>query len=112
MHNQGGCTHIWSQTNSQTAAENALRHWRDHRHDFPNLNNAKEYVDFVSDWFRNPPATTLTKTRVNGDIVMYDPATDLFGVWNHAQQCPRTCYKPTPGVGHSYLTNLDYFNAQ
>jgi len=55
------------------------------------------------------PAETLEKTRVNGDVMRFNPWTDEFGVAPRA--AIRTYFKPDPKV-HGYRTNLDYFHAQ
>jgi filamentous hemagglutinin len=52
----------------------------------------------------------LEKTRPNGDVVRYNPATDEFGVVK-PDGTIRTYYKPDP-ARHGRPTNLDYFNAQ
>jgi filamentous hemagglutinin len=50
-----------------------------------------------------PPAGTLTKVRANGDILRYDPSTNIFGVMDQFGS-PRTMFKPTDGI--------DYWKAQ
>jgi filamentous hemagglutinin len=100
---------IWS-SGKLTAVQNAYKHWKKHRHDFPNIPNAKKFADFADDFVKNPPGTALVKTRSNGDTVIYDPASDLFAVAT-SSGTPRTVYKPDPSM-HGHPTNLDYFNAQ
>lgn len=90
--------------------QNAYKHWLDHRMDFPQLHNAKQYVEVAHDFVNHPPPTALTKTRANGDLVIYDPISDIFAV-RASTGAPRTMYIPDPAV-HGYLTNLDYFYAQ
>ena len=46
-----------------------------------------------------PPAGTLTKVRPNGDILRYDPATNIFGVMDQFGS-PRTMFKPTDGINY------------
>jgi pyocin large subunit-like protein len=52
----------------------------------------------------------LSKTRANGDVVRFDPASNAFGVMDKTG-APRTFYVPDP-TKHGYPTNLDYFHAQ
>jgi filamentous hemagglutinin len=52
----------------------------------------------------------MQKTRSNGDILRFDPATDAFGAVK-PDGTIRTYYKANPAV-HGYPTNLDYYNAQ
>lgn len=100
---------LWTATKKSSIAQNAYRHFKDHGADF-GAENAVDYVRQAHQFLQNPPAGTLTRTRANGDVVRFDPATDSFGVMDSAG-APRTFYKPDPAV-HGYPTNLDYFNAQ
>jgi RHS repeat-associated protein len=52
---------IWSSTKRRTSVQNAYRHWRDHSHEFPSLQNAKQYVEAARDFIHNPSSNTLTK---------------------------------------------------
>jgi RHS repeat-associated protein len=101
---------LWTSTKAETSAENALAHYVDHGGDFPEVGNALEYVADAQNFLRTPPPGTLTIVRTNGDIVRYDPATNIFGVMD-STGAPRTFFKPDPAK-HGYPTNMDYFNAQ
>ena len=57
-----------------------------------------------------PPPGALTKTRANGESVVYDPTSNTIAV-AAANGAPKTMFKPDP-ANHPYPTNLDYFNAQ
>lgn len=48
--------------------------------------------------------------RTNGDLVVYDPAIDVFAV-ALSDGTPRTMFIPDPKK-HGYPSNLDYFFAQ
>jgi hypothetical protein len=100
---------LWTSTKSQTPAENALRHFRDHGKDFGAL-NATEYARMAANFLHSPPQGVLTRVRSNGDIVRFDPVSDAFGVMDK-NGAPRTFFRPDPAV-HGYRTNMDYFNAQ
>ena len=100
---------MWTSTKSQSIAANAYRHFKDHGADFGAV-NAVDYVRKAREFLHNPGAGVLSKTRGNGDVVRFDPATNAFGVMDKTG-APRTFYKPNPAK-HGYRTNLDYFNAQ
>jgi hypothetical protein len=53
---------------------------------------------------------SLTKTRANGDVVIYYPPSNVFAV-RLPSGAPKTMFRPDPAA-HGYPTNLDYFNAQ
>jgi RHS repeat-associated protein len=101
---------IWTAKRTRSAVENAFDHWAKHRGDFPELQNAKQYVERARDFLHNPPSSALTKVRANGDTVVYDPATNIFGIMD-ANGVPRTMYRPDPAK-HGFPTNLDYFYDQ
>ena len=85
-------------------------HFARHGADFGSQNAAtyeKEAGDFLSG-VRDP--ATLSKVRVNGDSVLYNPNTDQFGVITNGGVI-KTYYKPIPAV-HGHASNLDYFHAQ
>jgi RHS repeat-associated protein len=88
---------IWTETKTLSRVQNAFKHWRDHRTEFPNLQNAKQYVEAAWDFVTNPPVGVLSKTRANGDVLLYDAASNTFAVKN-AQGVPRTMFKPTDGA--------------
>jgi pyocin large subunit-like protein len=100
---------MWTSTKSKSIAENALRHLKDHGADFGSK-NAVDYVRKAQDFLHNSGAGALSKTRANGDVVRFEPATNAFGVMDKTG-APRTFYVPDPAK-HGYPTNLDYFHAQ
>lgn len=100
---------MWTSTKSQSVAENAFRHFKDHGADF-GAKNAVDYVRKAQDFLHNPGAGVLSKTRANGDVVRFDSATNAFGVMDKTG-APRTFFVPDPAK-HGYRTNLDYFHAQ
>jgi filamentous hemagglutinin len=101
---------IWSSNNKKTSVENAFGHWQKHKQEFPDIKNAKQYVESTKDFIDNPPPGALTKIRPNGEKVVYDPATNTFAASLPTGE-PKTMFKPDP-TKHGYSTNLDYFNAQ
>lgn len=95
---------IWTPGPLGSSVANAYRHWDDHKADFPNLNNAKEYAEETKRFMDNPPPGTLTKTRTsNGDQLFYHPASNTFAV-RTANGVPKTMFKPKGGIS--------YWNAQ
>jgi RHS repeat-associated protein len=104
------CKPLWTSTKTQTRAQNAYRHYSDHGADFPDAQNAKQYVEKAREFLQQPPSGTLTKVRANGDVLRYHPSSNTFGVMDKGG-APRTFFKPDPAL-HGHPTNLDYYNAQ
>jgi hypothetical protein len=92
-------TPLWTSTKSKTAVENAFGHWQKHGAEFPEFQNAKQYVEGAKDFVSKPPSGTLTKTRPNGDTLFYNPANNTFGV-QAADGAPRTMFRPTDGINY------------
>ena len=92
-------TPLWTSTKSKTAVENAFGHWQKQGAEFPEFQNAKQYVEGTKSFFNNPPAGTLTKARPNGDSFFYNPANNTFGV-QAADGAPRTMFRPTDGINY------------
>ena len=93
-------------------ADNAklMDHYNRHGSDF-GAKTPAEYVQQADVFLTGQMSPgTLQKTRANGDVVRFNPATDEFGVISSSGVI-RTYYKPDPKI-HGYPTNLDYFNAQ
>jgi len=101
---------IWSATEGKTSAENAFAHWKKHGAEFPELRTMEQYAQGARRFLNEPPRGALTKVRPNGEVVVYDPASNTFGV-RTADGTPKTLFKPDPAK-HHHPTNLDYFNAQ
>ncbi|MBX3722405.1 MAG: VCBS repeat-containing protein [Turneriella sp.] len=88
---------IWTSTSKLSSVENAYQHWLTHGAEFPNLRNAKQYVDAARDFMKNSQPGTLLKTRSsNGDILKYQMDSNTFGVINDIGEV-RTMFKPTDG---------------
>lgn len=94
-------------------------HYRNHGSDF-GAKSASDYETMANNFLTSPkPNGVLEKTRANGDILRFDPATGDFGVVTNGGII-RTYYKPAPasptnprGYDPSkYSSPLDYFNAQ
>ena len=56
----------------------------------------QDYINAAGDLFENA-GTFPTKQRGNGDILVYDPATNTFGAFL-PDGTPKTMFRPTPGI--------------
>ncbi|MDR6821159.1 hypothetical protein J2X76_006365, partial [Neorhizobium sp. 2083] len=92
-----GQGNIWSGTKTKSPAANALQHWNKHRADFPELQNAKQYVDRAHQLLNTPPATSEARSRANADRLLYDPPTNTF-IATDSKGAPRTMFKPNEGA--------------
>ncbi|MFM0738145.1 RHS domain-containing protein [Paraburkholderia xenovorans] len=100
----------WTSTSSKSSAENAYGHWKKHGAEFPEFQNAKQYVEGTKSFVSGPPSGTLTKIRPNGEVVFYDPGSNTFAVTT-SNGTPKTMFRPDPAQ-HGFPSNLDYYNAQ
>ncbi len=73
-------TSIWSSSKFRSAVQNAFSHYKKHGQEFPNIQNAKQYVNAAKKFLTRPPNGTLSHTRTNGDILRYNPSSNTFGV--------------------------------
>ena len=96
-------TQIWTETKKAEPVGNAYGHWTKHGKEFPEYQNAKQYVDAAHNFMTNPPPGTLTKTRPNGDTLYYNPVTNVFAS-KYINGVPRTMFKPEKGI--------EYWNKQ
>ncbi|CAI2408423.1 hemagglutinin repeat-containing protein [Serratia plymuthica] len=96
-------TGIWTATKKADPVANAYGHWDKHKKEFPEYQNAKQYVDAAHNFMTIPPMGTLTKTRPNGDTLYYNPTTNTFAS-KDKNGVPRTMFKPDKG--------LEYWNKQ
>ncbi len=90
---------LWTSTETKTSVENAFAHWIDHSAEFPEYQNAKQYVEGAKNFFIDPPSGTLTKGRTNGDNLFYNPSNNTFGV-QAVDGAPRTMFRPTDGINY------------
>lgn len=94
---EGGNSSFWSSAKDKSPVENAYGHSIKHGGEFPDYQNAVQYVQAAQDFVNNPPAGTLTKTRPNGDTLYYDPVTNTFASKNK-DGAPKTMFRPTAGM--------------
>jgi RHS repeat-associated protein len=88
---------IWTSTKRLSAAENAFTHFKKHGTEFPEFFNSKQYVEGTKSFLNNSPQGTLVKTRPNGDVLKYHPASNTFGVMDN-KGVPRTMFRPIDGI--------------
>ncbi|MBX7195151.1 MAG: hypothetical protein K1X94_24060 [Sandaracinaceae bacterium] len=96
----------WSPGKVGSGPRNAFNHWLKHGADFPEYQNATDYVRGAHDFFRNR-GNFATRTRPNGQVVVFDSASERFGVFA-ADGTPSSYYVPNPAQ-HGWASNLDYF---
>ena len=94
---------IWSDRKNMTSVQNAYGHWTKHGNEFPEFQNAVQYVEGAFSFMKNPPSGTLTKVRSNGDKLFYHPSTNTFAIQN-SYEAPRTMFKPS--LGQKYWDDL------
>ena len=98
-----GVGKIWTKGQFNDSIENAYSHWKKHGHEFPEIQNVNQYVEKAHDFLNNPPKGSLQKVMSDGDIKIYDPKTNIFGVKDKFST-PRTMFKPEEGI--------EYWNRQ
>ena len=76
-----------------------MNKWNKHRNEFPEFSTAEEYTIGIQEFLIHPPNGTLTKTRPNGDMLLYHPATNTFVVKDESGS-PRTMFRPKEGVDY------------
>ena len=105
---------LWSEGKVGKYA-NAKDHFEKHGTEF-GATSPTDYVLKAHSFLHDPPAGTLTRTRANGEVVMYNPATNTFGILD-INGAPKSFYKPAPvsptntrGYDpNKYSSPLDYF---
>ncbi len=92
--------HIWSTGKQSSGAANALSHWTKHRSEFPELSNAKQYVEIAHGYSalaRNgKPVKGFRIFKQGGDnMAVFDETTKTWSAFNK-EGIPQTMYKPKP----------------
>jgi pyocin large subunit-like protein len=89
---------LWADNRSHTAEENVRYQYEHHGAEL----SARDVDDFVARAHRfvnSPPDGALTLTRANGDRLLFDPKSKLFGVVR-SDGAPRTVFKPETGQAY------------
>ncbi len=88
---------IWSTTKTLSAVGNAFSHFKKHASEFPEFNNALQYVNGAKYFMNNHIDGQLTKLRPNGDFLKYHPQTNTFGITNSLGEV-KTMFRPIEGM--------------
>jgi len=89
---------MWSDNRNYSAEENAAYQFERHGSDL----GAADFEDFlirVHRFVNSPPEGALSLVRANGDRLIYDPASQLFGV-ARSDGAPRTLFRPADGQAY------------
>ncbi len=89
---------MWSASRRYSAEENAQRAFERNGQAF-GARDLDQFVKKAHAFVEHPPAGTLTLTRANGDVLLYDPKGNVFAVANKAGT-PRTMFKPDDGMAY------------
>lgn len=89
-------TAFWSARRYLNSAANVLEHARWHMAEF-SFTDVEAYRRAARDFVCNPPLTAETFIRDNGEVMIYDPTTNTFGV-RTADGAPSTMFKPRDGL--------------
>lgn len=89
---------MWSASRRYSAEENAQRAFARNGRAF-GADTVDEFVGKAHDFVQSPPRGTLTLTRSNGDVLLYDPKANVFAVKSKAG-APRTMFKPDEGMAY------------
>jgi pyocin large subunit-like protein len=89
---------MWADSRRYTAEENVAYQFEHHGAEL----GARDVDDFVAKAHRfvnSPPDGVLSITRANGDRLLYDPKSKIFGVVR-SDGAPRTVFKPEDGEAY------------
>ena len=89
---------MWADSRRYSAQENAAYQFEQHGEEL----GARDLDDFLAKAHRfvnRPPEGAATLVRANGDKLIYDEASGLFGVARDAG-APRTVFKPRDGAAY------------
>jgi pyocin large subunit-like protein len=89
---------IWTANSRHTAEENAVRQFERNGEDF-GVHSMEDYARKARQFVENPPGTAQTLKRENGDVLIYDPNSNVFAVASSAG-VPRTMFKPRDGASY------------
>jgi len=95
----------WSKGDPGNSVKNAYGHWKKHGKEFPELNNAKEYVEQAKNMVKNSP---LKFTRPNGQTIHYDPNTNIF-VAALPDGTPKTMFRPPDEISYWWYQILKLY---
>jgi pyocin large subunit-like protein len=89
---------MWSDSRRYTAEQNAQYQFEHHATEL-GARNLDEFLARAHRFANSPPDGALSLTRANGDRLLFDPKTQLFGVVR-SDGAPRTVFKPETGQAY------------
>jgi pyocin large subunit-like protein len=92
----GGLT--WAANSRHTAEDNARYQFDKRGADF-GLTDFKAFVSKADSFVAHPPQGVLKMERSNGDVLLYDPKSNVFAVADKSG-APRTMFKPSDGLAY------------
>ncbi len=92
---RGGAQLYWASSRQRTAEESAQRQFDRNGSDFQ-AGSLDDYVAKARAFVSAPPRGSLSTTRTNGDVLYYDPKSNVFAVADK-DGVPRTMFKPRDG---------------
>ncbi|MGW6762301.1 hypothetical protein ACWF8M_32400, partial [Streptomyces sp. NPDC055008] len=102
MRAEGKVPHIWSANPKKglSNAQNAFSHWKKHRAEFSELNNAQDYVKLARNYgdiaLKGKPAAGYRVYRQNGgSVAIFDKSNGAWAAFTK-DGIPQTMYKPKP----------------
>ena len=84
-------------TRNKSGVKNAFDHWYKHKGEFPEFQNSLQYVKGTRNFIDNSPVGTLTKTRKNGDTLLYNIKTNTFAA-KDINGNTKTMFRPKGGL--------------
>jgi pyocin large subunit-like protein len=97
--NDGGGGDVgWAGSKKYPAAESADYHFKRDGADF-GASDVKDYVAKAHAFIAHPPRGAETLKRKNGDVLIYDPKSNVFAVATR-DGAPRTMFKPRDGAAY------------
>ncbi len=95
---RGGAQLFWASSRQRTAEESAQRQFDRNGPDFQ-AGSLDDYVAKARAFVSDPPKGSLSTTRTNGDVLYYDPKSNVFAVADK-DGVPRTMFKPRDGKAY------------
>jgi pyocin large subunit-like protein len=89
---------VWAANSRHTAQDNAQYQFDKRAADF-GLTDLKAFVSRADAFVAHPPQGVLKMERSNGDVLLYDPKSNVFAVADRSG-APRTMLKPSDGMAY------------
>lgn len=89
---------VWAPNRRLTPDEAAKANFDRNGAEF-GVTSLEAWIERVHDFVETPPRGAQRLTRANGDVLIYDPAGNVFAVAT-AEGAPRTMFKPREGAAY------------